>query len=163
MLINEEEPEDADRKALAGLVLMRSMFFYCQAKKMLCLDSILMDINDDHWNAAGCSIPLEDITIDSYQNDDECAAKTRFNKGNLRTIIAKLELPEEIQIVYHWSGKRWHRFRTETLAIYMILKMSSARTHVDLVDNKFGGWESRWSLGYRCMVDKFHNRFFSFF
>ena len=41
----------------------------------------------------------------------------------------------------------------------MLRKMMSARTHVDLADNEFGGNSSRWGRGFNYIVHRFDRRF----
>jgi hypothetical protein len=47
----------------------------------------------------------------------------------------------------------------ESLVIYMLRKMSTARTHADLCDNEFGGSSARWDIGYKWIVKLFDRHF----
>jgi hypothetical protein len=144
-------------------LLLLSVIQYAQAAvRMLQLDSQLMDLPVELEQAAGFDNPIVEITLDYYQNDDECAAKTRFTKEQIRTIITKMDLDEYVHVYYRLNPRpAYYKFHRETLLIYMLRKMASARTHVDLADNEFGGDSKRWGTGYNYIVKKVDERFSS--
>ena len=134
--------------------------FFKKAVAMLRLDSELMDVSEEDEEDAGYRKQLEDITLDSYENDDECEDKTRFTKDAIRQIIDALELGE-FERVYYDNGTKYYKFRVETLLIYLLRKMSTARTHKDLADNEFGGCSKRWGAGYNYLVKYMDTQFAS--
>ena len=46
-----------------------------------------MDLWDEDLEDTGYNRPLQDITLDSYVNDDECENATRFSKLDIMTIM----------------------------------------------------------------------------
>ena len=146
-----------EKRKLVSFLLLSAAYFATVAMEMILLDSQLMDITPDQEAEAGYFKQLQDISLDSYSGDDECAAKTRFSKGQIRLFVDRLELPPFIRVYYR--ATKYYKFRAETLIIYMLRKMSTARTHVDLADSEFGGCPKRWGTGYNYIVHKFDHRF----
>ena len=109
------------------------------AIKMLLLDAALMDLHDNDLNNSGFHKPLVDVTLDSFANDDECEAKTRFTKGAISTIIGALHQPDIVYLYFQWFPQKYYKCKVESLIIYMLRTMSTARTHCDLCDSEFGG------------------------
>jgi DDE superfamily endonuclease len=146
---------------LVSTLIVAVVSYGQSAVRLLKLDSDLMDLPAHLQESAGFDNPLVDITLDRYQNDDECAAKTRFTKDQIRTIIEKLDLEEYVHVYYNFNAPRppYYKFHRETLVLYMLRKMASARTHVDLADNEFGGDSKRWGTGYNYIVNRFDGRF----
>ena len=157
MVVMSTEGDTADKRALVSFLLLSSAFFATAAMEMIALDSRLCDISPQEGVDAGYYKELQHVTLDSYSGDDECAAKTRFAKAHIREIVDKLDLPETIRVYYH--PIRYYKFMVETLVIYMLRKMSTARTHVDLANSEFGGCPKRWGTGYNYIVHKFDRRF----
>jgi hypothetical protein len=151
--------EQVARRELTKFLLLTAGMFFSKALFMLRLDSQLLDLDpsiEESEEGVGFLKELVDITINSFVNDDECQAKTRFTKEQLRIIIAGLDLDDVIKVYYSWFRQlKWYKFKTETLVIYMLRKMMSARTHIDLADSEFGGDDSRWVCGYNYIVRKF--------
>jgi hypothetical protein len=151
-LLDEEQANE-----MLCFLLLCAQYFAALAMEMIRLDSLLMDASPEEEAAAGFYIPLNEVTLDSYSGDDECAAKTRFTKHQMRLIIDKLGEPHTIKVIYNHPN--CYKFQVETLVIYMLRKMSTARTHVDLADSEFGGCPKRWGTGYNYIVHLFDNRF----
>jgi hypothetical protein len=119
------------------------------------VNSKLLDLDDDH--VGGYHKDLVDITLESFENDDECEAKTRFTKGAIATIIGALNHPYTFR--FYFAPPRYYKFKLESLVIYMLRKMSTARTHADLRDSEFGGSSARWAIGYKWIVKLFDRHF----
>ena len=129
--------------------LVGTMMFAASGMEMLKLDSELMDIPEDDLEGAGYRVPLCGITLDTYENDDECREYTRFTKQQMRVIIYALGLEEYTKVWYWCSGRnKYYKFLTETLFIYVCRKLSTAATHKHLADTEFGGDSGRWGRGY---------------
>jgi hypothetical protein len=60
--------------------LIGASTFLLSAIKLLILDSELLDLDDDHEENSGFNKELVDITLSSFENDDECEAKTWFKR-----------------------------------------------------------------------------------
>jgi hypothetical protein len=142
---------------LVYLLLTTVLQLLLGATEMMKLDSELLDLDDDHEDNSGFNMPLQDITLDSYSNDDECGAKTKFKKQAITTIVNALQLPDEVRLYY--APPRYYKFKVVSLVIYMLRKMSTARTHSDLCDNEFGGADRRWGYGYKWIVKQFDTKF----
>jgi DDE superfamily endonuclease len=141
-------------------LLLTSVFqLLLAATEMMKLDSELLDLEDDHEDNSGFNKRLEDITLDSFLNDDECDSKLRFKKAAITTIVNALPCPDPVILYYALPSPRYYKFKLESLVIYMLRKMSSARTHADLCDNEFGGSSARWGKGYNYIVKKFDATF----
>ena len=130
---------------------------WLSAINLLILDSQLLDLDADHEDNSGFNKELLDITLDSFDNDDECEAKTRFTKQAITTIVGSLNLHDIVRIYY--APPRYYKFKVESLVIYMLRKMSTARTHCDLCDSEFGGSSARWAIGYKWIVKRFDTTF----
>jgi hypothetical protein len=141
----------------ANLLLSTVLQFPLGAIEMMRLDSELLDLDDDHEDNSGFSMQIQEITLDSFANDDECEAKTRFTKEAITSIVNALHLPEVVRLYY--APPRYYKFNVETLVIYMLRKTSTARTHCDLCDNEFGGADRRWGYGYKWIVKTFDTSF----
>ena len=124
---------------------------------LFCVVIQQLDLDEDHAENSGFNMPLQDISLDSFSNDDECEAKTRFKKEAMTTIVNALNLPDTVRLYY--APPRYYKFNVESLVIYMLRKMSTARTHCDLCDNEFGGADRRWGYGYKWIVKKFDRTF----
>ena len=77
--------------AIVEFLLLSAAYFASVATQMIVLDSQLLDVTPEEEAQAGFQIPLNDVSLDSYSGDDECAAKTRFTKAQIRLIIEKLD------------------------------------------------------------------------
>jgi hypothetical protein len=150
-------PDDPEVEDMADTFLMVSMLFYLQAMEMVRLDHHYMDVKTESDLNAGFRKELVDITLQSFGNDDECASKTRFTKGNIQMLIQKVGLGPEVRVYYGFGS--YYKFKSETLLIYMLRKMSTARTHTDLADSEFGGCSKRWGTGYNFLVRRFDRVF----
>ena len=148
MASNQQVPRSLLQFTFAGAM----MFASCSIE-MLKLDSLLMDVPDEALESAGYRKQLQNITLDTYDNDDQCREFTRFTKDQLIEIIAALDLEEHVK-VWYWSGgkNKYYKFRTETLLIYVCRKLSTAATHKHLADTEFGGDSGRWGRGYNWMI-----------
>jgi hypothetical protein len=151
---------------IEALVLTGTIQYVCNAMDMLRLDSELMDLSDDIVEEAGFLLPREFITLDYFENNDECEDKTRFTKESIQLLIDALELNgEEVQVDYYddGSGRRPHyyKFNVQELCIYKLRKMSTASTHKQLADCEFGGCARRWGVGYNWIVKHFDTKFHS--
>jgi hypothetical protein len=60
---------------------------HLKAARMLRLDSELMDLRQEDLEDTGYNKPLVDITLASYENDDECENNTRFSKLEIMTMM----------------------------------------------------------------------------
>jgi hypothetical protein len=147
-------------RTLARLLFVCASTCLSSAIRLLILDSELLDLEDGHEDNSGFNMRLEDITLDSFLNDDECENKTRFKKAAITTIVNALNLRDDIvRLYYAKPSVRFYKFNVESLVIYMLRKMSSARTHADLCDNEFGGSSARWGVGYKWIVAVFDTTF----
>jgi hypothetical protein len=144
-------------QTLARLLLVFACTCLSSAIRLLVLDAELLDLEDGHEDNSGFNMRLQDITLDSFLNDDECDSKLRFKKAAITTIVNALNLPDPVILDY--APPRYYKFKPETLVIYMLRKMSSARTHADLCDNEFGGSSARWGKGYKFIVNAFDTAF----
>ena len=157
VMVTEGDNASKEKKELVSFLLLSAAYYATVAMEMVVLDSRLMDILPQEEVDAGYYMELQNITLDSYSGDDECSSKTRFNKASIRAIVEKLDLGATIRVYY--NPMKYYKFAVETLVIYMMRKMSTARTHVDLADSEFGGCPKRWGAGYNCIVHKFDRRF----
>jgi hypothetical protein len=85
---------------IVSFLLKSTGVFFTNALDMIILDSELMDVHPEKEENAGFRHLLEDITLDSYSNDDECQTKTRFTKGSVRLIIEKVGLGPITRVHY---------------------------------------------------------------
>ena len=143
--------------AFYGTVLLGGSYLFSCAMNMLKLDSSLMDLSDEDVQNAGYETPLVGITLEFYENDDECQEKCRFSKADIKLILAALPCGKYVQVYYHRN--KYYKFLTEELLIYSLRRMSTARTHKDLCDNEFGGCPKCWGLGYNWLVKVMDKRF----
>jgi hypothetical protein len=141
------------------LLLMRAALYFQMAIRMVIIDSKLLDVHNDEDNS-GFNMPLVGITLDSFENDDECESKTRFTRAAITTIIEALQQPATVKLHYTPTSTRYYKFKLESLVIYMLRKMSTARTHADLCDSEFGGSSARWAIGYKWILKRFDDTFF---
>jgi hypothetical protein len=148
---------DQHARKMAILLLISASTCYLSAIQLLILDSKLLDLDEDHDNNSGFHKELVDMTLDSFENDDDCEAKTRFTKEAITTIIGALNRPDIIRL--YFAPPRYYKFKVESLVIYMLRKMSTARTHSDLCDSEFGGTSARWAMGYSWIVKLFDRHF----
>jgi hypothetical protein len=146
-------------RAFAVMLFLGASIYYLSAIHCLVLDSRLLDLHDHDEANSGFSKELQDITLESFDHDDECEAKTRFTKEAITSIIGALNQPDVVRLYYAQPSERYYKFKVETLVIYMLRKMSTARTHCDLCDNEFGGSSTRWAVGYKWIVKLFNTRF----
>jgi hypothetical protein len=117
---------------------------------------LLLDL-PDNGHGGGFNKDLVNVTLDSFENDDECEAKTRFTKGAITTIIGALNQPDTFR--FYFAPPRYYKFKLESLVIYMLCTMSTARTHADLCDSEFGGSSARWAIGYKWIEKLFDSHF----
>ena len=145
----------------ARVFVMGASICLIGAIKQLILDSELLDLDEDHDDEgkSGFNKELQDITTESFENDDECYNKTRFTKSAILAIVDALQLPHSIRIYYNFPDTRFYKFKIETLFIYMLRKMATARTHSDLCDSEFGGASARWAIGYKYILKQFDSKF----
>jgi hypothetical protein len=80
--------------------LIGASTFLLSAIKLLILDSELLDLDDDHEENSGFNKELVDITLSSFENDDECEAKTRFKREAITTTIRALHQPDIVRLYY---------------------------------------------------------------
>jgi hypothetical protein len=158
-LPNVDLQTDLQARTMARLLLVGASACLSSAIQLLILDSQLLDLDDDHEDDSGFNMPLQDITLDSYSNDDERDNKIRFKKKSIIAIINALNLPDIVPLYYAPPSVRYYKFKVETLVIYMLRKMSTGRTHSDLCDNEFGGSSARWAVGYKWILHKFDTTF----
>ena len=138
---------------LRNFLLLAAATYAQKAVYMLQLDSDVMDLQEEDLEDTGYNTPLQDITLASYINDDECENNTRFSKLEIMTLMHYLEFGDGMGYIrVYYNGNVYYKFRAVTLFIYMLRKMSTGRTHKDLADNEFGGDSGRWGKGYRWMV-----------
>jgi hypothetical protein len=138
---------------IGNFFILSAAAFAQKAVIMLRLDSKVMDLRDADLQDNGYNKDLEDITLASYVNDDECENSTRFSKLEIMTMMHYLQLGDGMGYLrIYYNGNVYYKFRAVTLFLYMLRKMSTGRTHKDLADNEFGGDSGRWGKGYRWMV-----------
>ena len=135
-------------------------FFYSSAIEMCILESTLLDFHNEE-DDTGFSKELVGITLDSFENDNECESKTRFRKAHIRMILQSMGLGAYLRLYYNPNRPRaYYKFRVEELFIYMLRKMATGRTHKDLCDNEFGGCSGRWGRGYNHLVKIIDQRYY---
>ena len=144
---------------MATLIVIGICYHMNAAILLLECDAELMDLQEEDLDNSGYCTPCVDVTFESFVNDDECEAKTRFTKGAITTIIGALNQPNIVRIYFHPTQGRYYKFMMESLVIYMLRKMSTARTHCDLVDSEFGGCSKRWAFGYKWILHLFDTTF----
>jgi hypothetical protein len=120
-------------RAFAVMLFLGASIYYLSAIHCLVLDSRLLDLHDHDEANSGFSKELQDITLESFDNDDECEAKTRFTKEAITSIIGALNQPDVVRLYYAQPSQRYYKFKVETLVIYMLRKMSTARRHALIV------------------------------
>jgi hypothetical protein len=99
MVMVIESGNEQTRKDIITFLLLSSRIFFMKALSKIDLDSRLLDLDPSvEEHGVGFHHALVDITLETFQNDDECQAKTRFTKEQIRNIIAKLELNTEIRV-----------------------------------------------------------------
>ena len=150
-----------DELDVARVLCCMGAFFYTSAIEMCMLESSLLDFHNAD-DDIGFSKELVGITLDSFENDNECESKTRFRKAHIRMILDNLALGEYLRLHYNPNNPRpYYKFLVEELFIYMLRKMSTGRTHKDLCDTEFGGCSGRWGRGYNHLVKIIDNRYYN--
>ena len=90
--------------------------------RMVRLDSKLLDlpirVGDEDMN--NFHKPLQDITLNTFENDNECEVRTLFNKEEIVKITDSLNLPIEVHLYYNRT--HYVKLNTETLVVYMLQK-----------------------------------------
>jgi hypothetical protein len=76
---------------LHNFLLLSAVCYIQKAAYMLQLDSDVMDLHDEDLEDNGYNKPLEDITLATYINDDECENNTRFSKLEIMTMLHYLQ------------------------------------------------------------------------
>ena len=128
--------------------VLAASYYASKVACMLHLDSELMDLHEEDLEDSGYNKDLVDITLTLYINDDECENNTRFSKLKIMTIMHYLGFGDGSGYIrVYYNGPVYYKFRAVTLYLYMLRKMSTARTQKDLADNKFGGSSGRWRKG----------------
>lgn len=136
-------------------------FFYTSAVQMCMLESYLLDFHNDE-DDVGFSKELARITLDSFENDNECESKTRFRKDHIRLLLQHSGLGDYLRLHYNPNNHRaYYKFLVEELYIYMLRKMATGRTHKDLCDSEFGECSGRWGRGYNHLVKLLDNRYYN--
>ena len=128
-VLGEHHDRDEDMHDLATLFVIGICYHFNVAISLLEYDAELMDLNDDDLNDSGFCKPIVDMTLDSFENDDGCEAKTRFTKAAITTMIGALNQPDIVHLYFQPLPGRYYKFKVESLVIYMLRKMSTARTH----------------------------------
>jgi hypothetical protein len=72
---------------MAGLIMIGDCACLLSAIKLLVLDSQLLDLDANHDVNSGFNKALWYITLDSFDNNDECKAKTWFTKQAITTML----------------------------------------------------------------------------
>ena len=75
-----QAPERNETSALISLVFICGSCYFRAALQMLSLDSALMDLTDEQVAAAGYTKALSGVTLDSFENADECHEKIWFTR-----------------------------------------------------------------------------------
>ena len=70
---------------MAILLVIGICYHINAAILLLECDAELMDLQEEDLNDSGYCMPRVDVTLESFANDDECEAKTRFTKGAITT------------------------------------------------------------------------------
>lgn len=141
--------------------LLSSADCYSKAARMLLLESELLDCSEEQYQNAGYKVPLKSIRLDDYQNNDECADKTRFTKEQITMILDKMELPTYIRVTYSYVGDKpkYYKFHREELMIYLLRKFLEDATHKHMASgDEFGGDDHRWAVGYNWMLKEIHDK-----
>lgn len=159
ILLQSGDIDTEEKVTLMEMILVGSCFFAACAIEMIKLDSSLMDLPDE-IDSSGYRMRLKDLTLLSYENDDQCREFTRFTKEQIRTIVSDFELGE-YYYTYYYSGNKWkyYKFKTETLFLYLLRKLSTGATHKHLADTEFGGDSGRWGLGYNSLIRYLDRRY----
>lgn len=152
----------ANRRRFGRIILLMSIYYFQLAVHMLTLESNLLDLHNPE-DDVGYSLPLQNITLDSYVNDNECESNTRFKKGHIRELLAFLGFPEFIKLHYHPTNPQpYYKFRVEELLLYTLRKMSTNSTHKHMaslvVVPGVGGEDaitlsSCWTIGSIAILD----------
>ena len=79
---------------LCSLLLLGGSYLFSSAMEMLLLDSALMDLSEEEIEGAGYRKELVGITLDSFENDDDCEDKTQFTKAGIQSLLSHLPLGE---------------------------------------------------------------------
>jgi hypothetical protein len=150
VVTTESLPVDEEANKMLSFLLLSAQCFAVQAVEMMRLDSLSMNDLSQEEAAAGFYIQLNEVTLDSHSGDDECTANAWFAKDQMHLAVDKLGEPDAINTICNCPEHC--KFKVETLIIYMLRKMSTARAHVDLTDSEFSGCPERWGTGCNHMV-----------
>jgi DDE superfamily endonuclease len=145
--------------SLIDFLLSSSAHFFSSALRMVQLESDLLDMAPGSDTLPLFQNTLRSMTLDAYEDDNECMVKTRFTKEQIRIILEALDTTKEVRVYYlEAHPELYYKFDMETLFIYMLRKMSTGRTHQDMT-TEFGGCPTRWARGYRWLVRYTDNKF----
>ena len=149
-----------ETEQIIALILMGCCLFASCAVEMIKLDSALLDLPENANDEAGYRPELKELALDFYENDDQCREFTRFTKQQIRTILDDFDLGYHYYVYYYTAHKwKYYKFRTETLFIYVLRKMSTASTHKQLADTEFGGDSGRWGRGFNHLIKYLDKRY----
>ena len=152
--------ETLEEEDIVALIIVGCCYFASCAMEMLKLDSRLLDITEEDKEDSGYRPVLLDITLDFYVNGDQCREFTRFTKSEIRSILADFDLGVYYYVYYYTARKqKYYKFRTETLFLYLLRKLSTASTHKQLADAEFGGDSGRWGRGYNALIQYLDRRY----
>ena len=130
------------------------------------MDAELLDMTDDEWrDAGGFSIPLGNPRIDTFFfYDDHALMSTRFKKDELHWLTEHVFQLDEYVLVPQNATRdigKFYQFHREELVIYLLMKGSTTKTHLDMaLDSKFGGSAIRWAKGHRWLMFFLKDKFF---
>jgi len=94
--------------------------------------------------------------IECFRDDADCINSTRFTKAQLYQLIDLFGLDELIRVP---CGRFSYCFHREEMICYMLIKMRSGSTHAFMDDKLTGGDQTRWTYGYRWIVNYLANNF----
>ena len=90
---------------MATIFVIGICYYISAAILLLECNAELMDLQEEDLDDSGYCMPRVDVTLESFANDNECEARTRFTKRAITTIIGALNQPEIVRIYFHPSKK----------------------------------------------------------
>ena len=108
-------------------------------------------------------MPRQHIRFNSWSNQ-ECYENTNFTKQQLRRIydcfgLATLAAQQNGYIRVQNFGNAYHLFHPEELFLFMMTRCKTGYTNKHLSEYYFGGHQSRWSYGYRWILEYLDERY----
>ena len=100
-------------------------------------------------------MPLVNLRIDAFQNDEHCENWTRSNKYELFDLVGRLAL--ELNMHVHNSQDNFFSFHREEILTWTLVKLVHGLPHAAMSDMVVGGNSIRWGAGYNHLMKYLDN------